>query len=314
MKGLVVKNQQIKLKNNLDIPLPGENEVQVKIMSASLNPTDLENIDGKYDFWLKLSGGNHSVKTGLEFSGIVEKGGNRFNEKDKVFGYVDLMKGLKTHQEYININEDYIARIPDNLTFDQAAALPLGALTTLVALQDVGKAGKSTRLTINGASGGLGVYAVQIARILGCTTTAVVGMGQEEFLKELGANEVVNYQERDVKDLPEKSDLVLDLSNKLSFKEIRKILSSNGVFIPAEPNKHITSILLSTFSAQKTKKLFVGKGDHDKLTRIAKWVEEGKLKVLVDRVFEFTDYKNAFHRLREKGKRGRIVMKIGEHD
>ena len=101
-----------------------------------LIPPILTVINGKYDLFLKLLGGFHEVRTGLEFSGIVEKGAGNFKEGDRVFGYVDLMKGMKTHQEYICINTDYIALMPENLNFEQAAALPLGALTTLTALTD----------------------------------------------------------------------------------------------------------------------------------------------------------------------------------
>ncbi|MEM7182323.1 MAG: NAD(P)-dependent alcohol dehydrogenase [Spirochaetota bacterium] len=313
MKGLVVENQKVVMQDSLKRPVPKSKEVLVKVAYASINPTDLENIEGKYDFWLKILGGNYPVKTGLEFSGEVMQDGNRFQKNDKVFGYVDLMKGLKTHQEYISINEDCIALMPKNLHFQQAAALPLGALTTLVGLQDVAKVNSASNVLINGASGGLGVYAVQIAKLLGAFVTAVAGAEQDKFLTELGADEVFNYRDKALEESKQKFDLFFDLSNKKNFSQIKHLLTAKGVFIPAEPNRHILDVLLSYFTTKKTKSLLVPRGNHQKLSQIAKWVEEEKLQVLVDSLYNFSEYQQAFDRLQEKGRRGRIVLKINEH-
>lgn len=310
MRGLVVKDKQIQLKDDLDIPRPEAHEALVRVVCASVNPTDLENIQGKYDWLLKLSGGNHPVKTGLEFSGVVVKGSGRFQENDKVFGYVDLLKGLKSHQDYLTIAEDYIALMPENLSFAQAAALPLGALTSLVALTEVGGVDTGTKLLVNGAAGGLGVYAVQLAKILGASVTAVAGAGQSEFLHELGADEVINYKETPIETLPQTYDVIFDPSNKRRFSEVRRLLTKTGVFIPAEPNKHLLSILLGYFSVKKTKYLMVDKGDHQKLAQIAEWVQNGRLRVFVDGVYKFEEYERAFQRLSANGKQGRIILSI----
>ncbi|OUS29189.1 zinc-binding dehydrogenase [Gammaproteobacteria bacterium 45_16_T64] len=310
MKGLVVNNKRIGISDELSKPTPKNNEALVKVMCSSINPTDVEVVQGKYDFWLTLLRHRHPVKTGLEFSGVVVEDGKRFKKNDNVFGYINLTKDAKTHQEYLCIPEDYIARIPNNLSFEQAAALPLGALTTLVALQELGKVKQGANLLINGASGGLGVYAVQIGKILGATVTAVAGPGQKEFLRALGADEVINYDEQNVEGLSNAYDVLLDLSNKKTFRDIQHVLSKKGIFIPAEPDKDWMGIVRSVFSSKKSKILTVLKGDHDKLTRIANWVEEGKLNVFVDSVYDFSEYENAFQRLSEKGRQGRIVINI----
>lgn len=225
---------------------------------------------------------------------------------------VNLMKGQKTHQEFITINPDYIAHMPDNLSFEEAAALPLGALTSFVALREIGRVSKGSRVLINGASGGLGVYAIQLAKIFGASATAIAGGGQEAFLRSLGADRVINYQEQSIETLDGVFDVVLDLSNKKLFKDIQHLLGDKGIFIPAEPNKHVLNILLSPFSKKKTKYLMVDRGDHQKLSQIADWVRQDKLKVFVDSVYEFEDYKSAFERLQVKGKQGRVGINISQ--
>lgn len=313
MKGIVTSNKKTSLNTSIDIPTPKENEVLVKVQCASVNPTDIEFINGKYDLFLKLLGGFHEVRTGLEFSGIVGKGAGNFKEGDRVFGYVDLMKGMKTHQEYICINTDYIALMPENLNFEQAAALPLGALTTLTALTEVSDVQQGTKLLINGASGGLGVYAVQLAKILGAHTTAIAGPGQKDFLLQLGANEVYNYKETEINELKTKFDVFLDLSNKRRFKEVKPVLADNGQFIPLEPDKHILSFVTNLLSSKKIKYLMVSRGDHQKLTQIARWVEQSKLQVYVDSVYKLSDYEEAFKRLSNQGKQGRVVIKVAQN-
>ena len=314
MKGLVIENKEIILREGLELPSIKKREILIKVRYSTVNPTDLDTVQGKYAFLLKMMGvKHHIVNTGLEFSGVVEKDGKRYKKGDKVFGYVDLMKGLKTHQEYIAINEDFIALMPSNLSFEESAAIPLGALTTLVALQDLGEVKKGTKLLINGASGGLGVYAIQIAKILGANVTAVAGSNQAKFLKGLGADKVINYKEQNIKDLTDKFDVLLDLTSRVKFKEIRNILSKNGRFIPANPLNNIMFFLGNIFRAKKVKYLMVGKGNYKKLTQIAKWTEEGKIKPIVDSVYAFSDYEKAFQRITEEGRRGRIVMKIGEN-
>lgn len=310
MKGLVVENKNIRLREDLDQPTAKRNELLVKVVCASLNKLDVENIEGKYDLLLKLSGGNYPVKTGIEFSGIVLESGQNFKKGDKVFGYVNLMKSLKTHQEVISMSEDYIARMPDGISFEQAAALPLGALTSLVALENLAGVTEGSKVLINGAAGGLGVYAIQLAKLFGAVVTAVAGSGQEEFLKRLGADNIVDYNQVPIEALDQQFDLLFDLSNLKLFKNIQHLLKPRGVFIPAEPNRHLISIISSLFTAKKTKYLMVDKGNSEQLTQISNWVSQGKLKAFVDRVYVFEDYNLAIKRLNEKGRQGRIILRV----
>ena len=311
MKGLVVKNKALGVSDQLDIPTPKKGEVLIKVKYSSIHSFDSDNIAGKNDALGKFMGAKQSsVKTGIEFSGVVETNGARFKRGDNVFGYPDLVKGLKSHQEFITINEDLIASMPSTLDFAESAAIPVGALTSLAALEQVGKISKNSNVLINGAAGGLGVYAIQLAKIFDANVTAVAGPNQEEFLKELGANKVVNYKETSLKEIEDTFDIFLDLSAKLNYSSIKSMLKPKGVFVPADPFAHLLPMSANLFRSKKVGCLLVSKGNNEQLTRIAKWVDEGKLKPIVDKSYSFDEYEKGFERVMEKNKRGRILLEI----
>ena len=164
MKALVNSNKKLQLVENMPEPKAKPGEVSVKVLYASLNPTDLDIARGSLDFFLKLNGAKSAVRTGLEFSGIVLEDSTRFQKGERVFGYTHLLKGPKTHQEILTIPEDFVAAMPDEVSFAEAASVPIGAQTSLVALRDVAGLKSGQSVLIIGASGGVGVFAVQIAK------------------------------------------------------------------------------------------------------------------------------------------------------
>jgi NADPH:quinone reductase-like Zn-dependent oxidoreductase len=305
MKGLVVDNQKnFVLKDSLIHPIPGQDEVLVKVHSASVNPYDAESAEGRFDEYFADYGVDKEVQSGLEFSGTVVSDGTNFKRGDKVFGYVNMITGWKSHAEYLAISEDAIALMPQNLTFPQAAAIPLGALTTLVALQDLGQLQSGMKVLIIGAAGGLGLQGTQIAKLLGAHVSVIAGSSQTEYLQSFGADVVYDYNQINVENIRDTFDVILDLTNQKKLDKMKKVLTPNGVFIPAEPNAENGG----ESEDPQVGYLMVMQGDYEKLTRIASWVSEGKLKAVIDKEFNFTDYINALSRLQEKGRRGRIVM------
>ncbi|MEH6446594.1 MAG: NADP-dependent oxidoreductase [Oceanospirillaceae bacterium] len=305
MKGLVVNNQKnFVLKDSLIHPIPGQDEVLVKVHSASVNPYDAESAEGRFDEYFADYGVDKEVQSGLEFSGTVVSDGTIFKRGDKVFGYVNMITGWKSHAEYLAIGEDAIALMPQNLTFPQAAAIPLGALTTLVALQDLGQLQSGMKVLIIGAAGGLGLQGTQIAKLLGAHVSVIAGSSQTEYLQSFGADVVYDYNQINVENIEDTFDVILDLTNQKKLDKMKKVLTPNGVFIPAEPNAENGG----ESEDPQVGYLMVMQGDYEKLTRIASWVSEGKLKAVIDKEFNFTDYINALSRLQEKGRRGRIVM------
>lgn len=311
MKGLVLKNKQVSIQHNLPMPVLQKGEVLIKVNYAAINSYDVETIEGQNGLIRKLGGEKtQPVMTGIEFSGVVESDGTRFKKGDHVFGYPDLLKGQKSHQEYIAIHEDYVALMPANIDFEKSAGLPLGALTSLVALEDVGNMKKGSTVLINGAAGGLGVYAVQLAKMAGAVVTAVVGSGQEPFIKALGADHVINYRTQKLKDLNSTFDVLLDLTTKVKFSAIKHLLTAKGVFVPANPFNQLMPMLGNFLRKKKVGYLMVAKGDHQKLTQIASAVEKGKLVPVIDSVYEFDNYQQGLERTLESGKQGRIILKV----
>jgi len=305
MKGLVVdSNKRFVLKENLTRPVEEQNEVLVKVKSASVNPYDAESAEGRFDSYFVEYGVEKEVQSGLEFSGIVESDGDKFKRGDKVFGYVNMITGWKSHAQYIAINENQMALMPSNLNFSQAAAIPLGSLTTLVALQDLGHLKTGMKLLINGAAGGLGIQGVQIAKLLGAHVTAIAGSTQTEFLHSYGADKVYDYNQVSINNINDTFDVILDLTTKQKLEEMKILLTPKGVFIPAEPNEENGGEM----EDPQVGYLMVMEGDFEKLTLIARWVSEGKLKAVIDSEYNFTNYQQAMARVKEKGRRGRIIM------
>jgi NADPH:quinone reductase-like Zn-dependent oxidoreductase len=305
MKGLVVdSNKRFVLKESLTRPVEEQDEVLVKVKSASVNAFDAESAEGRFDAYFAEYGVAKEVQSGLEFSGIVESDGEIFKRGDKVFGYVNMITGWKSHAEYIAINENQMALMPSNLTFSQAAAIPLGSLTTLVALQDLGHLDAGMKLLINGAAGGLGIQGIQIAKLLGAHVTAIAGSYQTEFLQSYGADIVYDYNQVGINDISDTFDVILDLTNKQKLEDMKKLLTPNGIFIPAEPNQENGG----ESEDPKVGYLMVMQGNFEKLTHIANWVSDGKLKPVIDKEFNFSDHLQALSRLQEKGRRGRIIL------
>ena len=305
MKGLVVNNnKQLVLREHLTDPIPEQGEVSVEIKSASVNAFDAESAQGRFDSYFAEYGVDKDVQSGLEFSGIVKSDGVKFKQGDEVFGYVHMITGDKSHAEFIAIDESYMALKPKNLTFSQAAAIPLGALTSLVALQDIAQLKAGMKVLINGAVGGVGIYAIQIAKLLNAHVTAMAGKSQAEFLKSYGADHVYDYNNVSIDDLNDTFDLILDLTKIQTLASMKKHLTATGLFIPAEPNSENGG----ESEDQQLGYLMVFHGDFEKLTRIADWVSTRKLKAVVDKDFPFLEYPQALARLKEKGRRGRITL------
>ncbi len=290
----------------------GHGEVAVRVIAASMNPTDYDMMSGTYDLWLKLSGANSSVATGLEFAGIVEEDSRNYKKGDRIFGYTHLMKGPKTHQERIVIKERYTAKTPDNVTFEQAASIAISGETSIVAIDDLAGLSRGQSVLIYGASGGVGTFAVQYANYRGLIVTAVAGPGQQAFLRSLGAKHVIDYTQCSIHDLSGPFDAVLDFSTTLRLRDIRHLLKTNGSFVPADPVKNLADIAGNVFRRRKTRSLYVAHGSSDRLAEIAQLVSKGHLRVEIDSHFPLEDYAKAFERLRVKGRRGRIVLNLAE--
>lgn len=310
MRALQNTDATLTLSDAAKDPIRAPGEVKVQVHYASLNPTDADIARGDLDLFLWLYRVRSAVRTGLEFSGTVLEGGTRFPAGTKVFGYTHLMKGPKTHQDVISIPESYIAAMPENMSFAQAAAFPLGAQTSLVALRDVADLKPGQSVLILGASGGLGVYAIQIAKALQVSVTGVSGPNGLGIMKELGADEVIDYRQTPLAEVTGAFDAVLDLSTRYTFAEISHLLKPNGVFVPADPLKNISAFAGNPFRSKKIGYLLVDRGDTALLTELAAQVRDGVLKIGPYTEFDFEAFEQAFEALKKPGGIGRTVLRL----
>lgn len=310
MRALNNLNGALALSHDAEEPTRANGEVKVQVHYASLNPTDADIARGAYDLFFKLYRVRSPVRTGLEFSGTVLEDGAQFKRGTRVFGYTHLIKGPKTHQDIISIPEVYIAEMPREMSFAQAAAFPLGVQTSQIALRTVAKLKPGGSVLILGASGGLGVYAIQIAKSMKLSVTGVSGPDGLDIVRELGADAVVNYRQTPLREIEGTFDAVLDLSTRYTFHDTRHLLGRNGIFVPADPTKTLLAFAANMFRQKKTGYLMVDRGDGKLLAELAGLIADGTLRVGPFQEFDFMDFKKAFSALKENGRLGRTVLKL----
>lgn len=249
---------------------------------------------------------------GLEVAGVVERVGpdvTRFHRGDEVFGFTGFAVGA--HADYVRLPATgSLAPKPPNLTFPEAAAAVDGATTALFFLRDKAKIRPGQHVLINGASGSIGTYAVQLAKHLGATVTAVCGPSNVDLVKSLGADRVIDYTSHDFTADHDTYDIVFDTVTKSSFAAARRSLRPGGKYLP-------TTGLPNNFRALWTalrggKRVIVGMSVNKRATLplISSLLESGDLRVVIDRTFPLVDIAEA-HRYVDSGhKRGNVVVEV----
>lgn len=301
-------------------PVPGDNGVLVKVHAASVNPLDWHSIRGNpYIMRAQMGiGAPADILLGVDFAGTVEAVGKsvtRFKPGDDVFGGRD-----GAIAEYVLVREQgAIALKPANMTFAQAAAVPVAALTALQALRDKGKLQPGEKVLINGASGGVGTFAVQIARSLGGDVTGVASTRNVELVKSLGANQVVDYTRTDYTEGTQRYDLIVDLVGNRSVGENRRVLKPDGTYIgiggggPEEGGflgplvGAIKLVLVSRFVSQKLE-FFIADLNKDDLAIMADLMQSGKVIPVIDRSYELGETVAAVRYLEQGHARGKVII------
>ncbi|ADJ49207.1 NADPH:quinone reductase and related Zn-dependent oxidoreductase [Amycolatopsis mediterranei S699] len=301
-------------------PVPGEGEVLVRVRATSVNPYDWHFMRGE-PYVARLMTGGFGLRRppvgvlGCDLAGRVETAGTRFAPGDDV--YALLPRGA--HAEYVCVREDLLAPMPANLTHEQAAAMPMAAVTALVALRGV-EAGQ--RVLVNGASGGVGTFAVQLAKALGAQVDAVCGAANAEMVRSLGAGHVFDYRAEDFTRSGRGYDVVLDIAGSRSVFACRRVLARDGTFVavggPAgrwvQPAGHVFSALASGPLARRRVVLADAVACADKaaaLGELAGMVERGAVTPVIDRSYPFDDLREAFAYQEAGHARGKVVVTIG---
>ncbi|MEM6581451.1 MAG: NAD(P)-dependent alcohol dehydrogenase [Pseudomonadota bacterium] len=307
----------------IDVPEPAEDEVLVKVAAASVNPLDYHFMRGSpYIMRLMLgTGAPDNARFGRDFAGTVVATGSevtRFAPGDRVFGGTDGAFG-----EYITRPETgSIAPIPEGVGFEDAAAIPIAGVTALQALRDHGQLEPGQRVLINGASGGVGTYAVQMAKAMGAHVTAVCSGRNVELVRSIGADEVINYKEESYLDSGQPFDLIVDMVGNHSPMENQSILTPEGKLVIVGGDKGnwiapfvvpIQALVSNQFVDQELKS-FTAVMDSDDLVAVANMVADGEVVTVVDSQYPLSDTAQAMRRSESRRARGKIIIEVEEAD
>jgi NADPH:quinone reductase-like Zn-dependent oxidoreductase len=213
------------------------------------------------------------------------------------------------------VAEDKLALKPTNLTFEQAAAIPTAAITALKGLRDVGKLQSRQKVLINGASGGVGTFAVQIAKVLGAEVTGVCSTRNVDMLRSLGADDIVDYTREDFTQSGQRYNLILDNVASHSFSDLMRVLTPQGVIVPnsghAGMGYVLKAFLLSPFLPQLGS-MYLAVPHGKDLTQLKEWLETGKIKPVIERTYPLCETPEAFRYLDKEHARGKVVITVRE--
>ena len=295
-----------------EVPKPacGPGELLVRVHAAGVNPKDCLVRKGKFRWF---TGRRFPLGLGHDFAGTVEDIGPRagaFRRGDEVLGMTNGWKG-RTYAEFVVARAAETALKPQALGFQAAAAVPLAAQTALQALRDLGHAAPGRRVLINGASGGVGTFAVQLARILGAHVTAVCSGRNADLVRKLGAQAIIDYTREDLGSRAGKVDVFFDVFGNHCFPEIRSLLAPQGCFISTVPGIPILKwAIISRLSGGPRARLVIVNSRAADLQTLCSWIETGRLVPVVDRTFPLDAVQEAHAYIETKRARGKVVLTV----
>ena len=293
-------------------PALGPDTVLIRVAAAGVNPADWLLRSGRLRFATRSS---LPFVPGADVAGVVESVGpavTRFRPGDAVYTMLPSTAG-GGYAEYAAVAEGNVALVPSNLSLAEAAAVPLTALTALQALRDRANLGAGDYVLINGASGGVGTFAVQIAKVMGARVTAVSSGRNAELVRGLGADEVLDYTRQDVTAGNARYDIVFDAVNVLSVRRARRVLRKNSVFVTVNPLIGMLSPgWLARFrGGRRTESVFVQPSGAD-LETVGGWISSGTVRPVVDRSYPLPDAAAAHLYSESKRARGKLVLVVDE--
>ena len=303
-------------------PSPADKRILVKVHAASVNPLDWHYMRGE-PYLVRAAAGigaPDDIHLGVDFAGTVVSVGKdvtRFKPGDEVFGGRTGAFG-----EYVSVAEaGSVAIKPANVTFEQAAAVPIAAVTALQALRDKGKIQLGQTVLINGASGGVGTFAVQIAKSYGAKVTGVCSTRNLAMVRALGADRVIDYTQEDFTKESQRYDLIIDLVGTHSLSDTRRALNPHGSLIIAGSldkgrwlgplTGSIDAWLYAQFASQKPILLFANLNAKD-LDVLRDLMREGKITPVIDRQYALSEVPEAMRYLEQGHARGKVVIKVAE--
>lgn len=296
----------------IDRPQPGVGQVLVRVRAASVNPLDWKVRSGNLRFVMPVK---FPWSPGYDVAGVVEEIGvevDRFAPGDAVHAYVARAGACA---EFVAVDANAAAMVPDGLSFEEAAAVPLAALTAWQALVGRGELAQGENVLINGGAGGVGHFAVQIAAALGAHVTAVASGRNQDLLRELGAEWTIDYETEDFSRDEETYDVVFDAVGTSNFRECDLILGEGGIYVTTDVGpgiffQSLRSAVTSVFGPARRARWVAVKPSGEDLAAVDGLILRRRVRPLIDRVFSLDEIRQA-HEASEAGhSRGKIVIRV----
>lgn len=304
-------------------PSPGDKEVLIKVHAASVNAADWHLMRGKpflVRFMFGLMKPKHKIP-GIDAAGRVEAVGknvNQFQPGDRVF--TDLSEaGFGAFAESVCATENAVARIPDGVSFEEAAAVPTAAVTALQGLRDKGQIQSGQKVLINGASGGVGTFAVQIAKSYGAEVTGVCSTGKTDMVQSLGADHVIDYTKENFTQNENQYDLILAANGYHPIRDYKRALTSNGRYVmTGGTNAQMYQALLfgPLLSKKNGKSLgnLMMKPNQEDLSLLTELMADGKVKPVIERKYSLRELPEAIRYVEKGHAKGKIIITVKEDD
>ena len=297
-----------------EVPRPGRGQVLVRVRAAALNPKDVIVRSGRLRIYRIIAGSRFPKRVGFDWSGealALSAGVTDVRVGDALYGMIDAWSaGACATHAVVEVGE--LAPRPASLSWEQAAAVPLAAMTALQALRDVARLERGQRVLVNGASGGVGTFAVQIAKALGARVTAVTSARNAARMREIGADEVLDYAEDDLRAKAGQQEIFFDVFGNRSFPFARALLSANGTYVSTVPKGHLLRDTVLTALRGKRARLVSVRSRAADLVTLTGWIEQGLVSPVIDRVFPLEEVAAAEDQVATRRARGKVVIRIGD--
>jgi NADPH:quinone reductase-like Zn-dependent oxidoreductase len=308
---------------DVEKPTPNDDQVLVKVHAASVNPYDWHFVEGTPKIMRMMGVGLRKPKDtrlGVDFAGTVEAVGKnvtQFKPGDDVFGG----KGGAFAEYVCRRAEGAVALKPANITFEQAASVNIAGITALQGLRDKGKVQPGQKVLINGASGGVGTFAVQIAKSFGADVTGVCSTRNVDLVRSLGADHVIDYTKEDFTKSADRYDVILDNVANHSLSECRRVLNPKGKYVMVGGGganeqgfigllaRPLKAMVLSPFISQQMGMMMADPSQKD-LTILGDLMQSGKVKAIIDRTYKLSEVPEAIRYLEQGHARGKVVITV----
>ncbi len=322
MKAMVQDNYgtaRVLKTREIATPAIGDDQVLVRVKAAGVNPADWAIMSGLPYIARPVYGLRRpkNAVRGTDVAGTVEAVGaavTRFQPGDEVFGWCD-----GSYAEFAAASEDALAPKPANLTFEQAASVPMAAMVALQAVRDHGKVGPGQRVLVNGASGGIGTFAVQIAKALGAEVTGVCSTRNVEMVRSIGADHVIDYTREDFTRSGQRYDLILDNVANHSLTDLRRALTPTGMLVPngggfdhrwmASGGRLVRAVVLFRFGGQRLGNFLLSQKLAD-LVALKDLIEAGTVTPVIDRTYPLSETAQAIGHVGDGHARGKVAITV----